>query len=136
MNNPYRKYFFYIIFISCLLGCGAFDVERAESKRIIGNIYVINLNLSEHPGFYAVFKEKSGYERHLLKSDEYIDYLKATDSLMLIKTKAKPDISYYLIYHDKGDSILSTQTVLDFEFEKYEHSINAKYYFVAEKKEE
>ena len=123
------KILFLVLIIFVINGCGIYDYQKAKSLKIIGRIYVVNLNLPEHPGYIVVFQEKSGFERHFLKLGESIDYLKSDDSIMLVKTNPKPEIKFYLIRHDKGDSIIDAATLNDFEFEEYEQAMKAKYVF-------
>lgn len=122
-----------MLLIVSVTSCILFDAGNSTSKRIVGNIYVIDSDVPNDSGFYAIFLQKSGYERHLMKSDEHIKYLKADDSIMLIKTIANPNIAYYIIRHVKGDSILAIQTLPDSEFDHLEQSMDTKYYFISKK---
>lgn len=119
-----------MVIIVGMTSCILFDAGNSTSKKIVGNIYVIDSDIPTDSGFYAIFLEKSGYERHLMKSDEHIKYLKANDSVMLIKTIANPNIAYYVIYHVMGDSISAIQNLSDSEFDYYEQAIDAKYFFI------
>ena len=68
-----------------------------------------------------------------MKSNDHIKYLKANDSIMLIKTIANPNIAYYIIRHVKGGSILTIQNLSDSEFDHYEQAMNTKYSFIPNK---
>ena len=126
-----KRWFFYITVMMGIAGCQLFDMNKAESKKIVGNLYVVNLHLPEHPGFFIVFQQKSGYEKHLLQEEESIDYFKGNDSVLLIKTKANPAIVYYKIVHDQGEHISSVQTLSGVEFDNYVNRMVVKYEFVA-----
>lgn len=125
-----------MLVISCTTSCILFDAGNAKTKKIVGNVYVIDSDEPNDPGFYVIFLQKSGYERHLMKSDEHIEYLKANDSVILIKTIPNPSIAYYIINHLKGDSILSIRNLSDSQFHYYVHSMNFKYSFIPTSKEE
>lgn len=122
-----------MLIIVGITSCILFDAGNSASKRIVGNIYVIDSDVPNDSGFYAIFLQKSGYERHLMKSDDHIKYLKANDSIMLIKTIANPNIAYYIIRHVKGDSILVIQNLSDSEFDHYEQAMDTKYFFIPNK---
>ncbi len=111
------------------LGCGFFDYEKSENKQIVGNFYIVNLHLKEHPGFFLVFKERSGHERIFLGINEYIDYLKANSSMILIKTRPNPEVSYYLVEHNYGDTVLNFKKIFADDFENYELSMKVQYRF-------
>lgn len=112
-------------------GCLLFDAGNSESKKIVGNIYVINSDVPNSPGYYPIFLEKSGYERHLIKSDEHIDEIIGNDSIILISTIPNPEIAYYLIKHSNGDSILTIKSLSQTEYGNYEKNIEIKYSFIA-----
>lgn len=124
-----------MLIIVSIPSCILFDAGNSASKKIVGNIYVIDSDVPNDSGFYAIFLQKSGYERHLMKSDDHIKYLKANDSIMLIKTIANPNIAYYVIHHVKGDSILAIQNLSDSEFGHYEEAMDTKYFFIPNKKD-
>ena len=121
-----------ILLLSLFSSCGFYDFERAESKQILGNFYVVNLHLREHPGFLLVFRQKNGYERSFLEIGESIDYLKADDSLILIKAKPGFEFSYYLIEHYNGDSVLNVKRILDIDFKEYESKMKFEKTFVVD----
>lgn len=129
-----KKICIYALIVISITGCLLFDAGNSASKKIVGNIYVIDSDEPNDSGFYAIFLQKSGYERHLMKSDERISYLKANDSIILIKTVPNPKIAYYAIYHYRGDSIVSIHNLSDSEFIQYEQAINPKYFFIPNKK--
>jgi hypothetical protein len=126
MRNIINRYLISLLLISYLEGCGYIDSQKAVSKKIIGNIYIINLRLPEHPGSYLVFEEKSGYERQVLKKDENVDFIRYNDSVLLIKTLRNPEIHYYLIKHDKGTSILNNIEMTEIDFASYDTSFLKK----------
>ena len=118
--------------ITCIGSCQMFDITKAESKKVVGNIYVVNLHLPEDSGNFIVFRKKGKLDQYLLRSDEYIDYIKANDSIILIKTKINPVIAYYKILHKNGDSIISVNKLTKSDFIGYENIINIKYRFMSE----
>ncbi|MGN6399452.1 MAG: hypothetical protein ACTHMD_03295 [Flavisolibacter sp.] len=127
-----KKYFCYIVCmvsIGCLFGCGFFDIEKAESRKVIGNIYVINLNIPEDAGYYIVFRKHPNADRYLLKDYEYVDYLKGNDSILLVKTKINSINKYHLIEHYKGDKVVRVQDLSALDFLNYEHFLKEKYTF-------
>jgi len=132
MQNILKRYILYILLCCCITSCGLSDSEKGESKKIIGHIYVFNPHLPEDSGFYLIFRNIPRSDLFLLKYT-YVDYLKSNDSEMLIKTKANPEIGYYIIYHNKGDSILSIHNLSNPEFVNYEHTMVVTNYFVADK---
>jgi hypothetical protein len=79
-----------------------------------------------------VFRQKNGYERSFLEIGESIEYLKADDSLILIKAKPGFEFSYYLIEHYNGDSVLNVKRILDIDFKEYESKMKFEKTFVAD----
>lgn len=125
--------FLCLVLFACM-GCGFFDFERAESTKIVGSIYAVNLNLPEHPGFYIVLRLPSGYERHLLVDRDTVDYLKSDDSLMLVKAKREDNPVFYAIRHERGAEVSDIREVPDSLFAEYETKITNKYYFSSRSK--
>jgi len=95
-------------------------------------MYVLNPHLPEDSGFYLIFRNMPKSDRFLLEY-KHIDYLKSNDSVMLVKTKAIPDVAFYMIHHVKGDSIVNIQNLSDSGFTNYENKMSPKYYFVSDK---
>jgi hypothetical protein len=114
--------------------CSFFDSYHVKLEKVLGSIYVRNLNLPDQHGFYPVLVLPSGYERHLLEGHDTVQYLKSDDSIMLIKAGGRDEIIYYLIKHNKGESVSDIQKVSDSIFKEYESVVTAKYFFSAEEK--
>lgn len=123
-----------VVYLSSLflqISCGFLDYERSESEKIIGNFYVVNLHLKEQPGFFLMYKEKNGHDRIFLAFNECIDYLKSSTSKIIVKTKPNPQVSYYLIEHINGDTILNCKKIFDSDFRDYELNMQLKKTFIA-----
>lgn len=120
---------FVALLVVLVSGCGLQDYRKSISEKIAGNIYVVNLNVAEHPGFFAVFLEKSGFERHLLREGDQIDYLTGDDQVIMIKTKGTRYPTYYEIFHKSGDSILAITRLSESDFESRKNGFKEKYHF-------
>ena len=131
MKITLKQFCFYIMVIISITGCQMFDMTKSESQKITGNIYLVNLHIPEQPGFFVVFQKKSGYEQHFLNQNESVDYIKANDSLLLIKTTANPNVAYYKIVHDKGENIVSVKIISGTDFLNYESTMVIKYNFIS-----
>jgi hypothetical protein len=128
------KFSGYVILLSLLIcGCELHEYTKNISEKITGNIYVVNLNVADHPGFYAVFKEKSGFERRLLREGDQIDYLIGDDSMVMIKTKGTRYPTCYEIFHRMGDSILAVSRLSESDFEVKKNGFKGKYFFADNK---
>lgn len=125
---------FVVLFFVFVSGCGLQDYRKTISEKIAGSIYVINLNRAEHPGYFAVFLEKSGFERHLLREGDQIDYLTGDDQVIMIKTKGTRYPTYYEIFHKGGDSILAVSRLSEKDFEARKNGFKEKYHFVDQDK--
>lgn len=112
-----------------LTGCGFYDFEKARSEKLIGNIYVVNLNIPEDSGFYLVFRRGPRREEYLFKDFEYVAEVKGNDSLLLIKTQKDSIYNYRLIRHLKGTSILSTTNLTLEDFIEAEKTLKSDYSF-------
>lgn len=128
-NNLLIKKLLPLLMIMLTAGCSFFDSYHVKSEKVLGSIYVRNLNLPDQHGFYPVLVMSSGYERHLLEGHDTIQYLKSDDSIMLIKAGGRDEIIYYLIKHNKGESVSDIQKVSDSIFKEYEAMLIAKYFF-------
>lgn len=115
--------------LSMVLGCGFSDFEKAESKKIVGNIYVINLNIPEDSGFYIILRKNPKYDKYLFEDYEYVDYIEGNDSLLLIKTRIDFNTKYHLIEHSKGDTIFQIKDLSETEFLNVEKFLFKKYFF-------
>lgn len=124
-----KKSIFFAAIICSLIGCGFSDMERAKSRKIIGNLYVINLNIPEDSGFYIIFRNKPAEDKYLLKDYEYVDYLEGNDSILLVKTRIDSISNYHLIEHDKGDTIFRIENLSVADFLNNKQSFTTKYYF-------
>jgi len=109
-----------------------FDMTKAESKKIIGKIYWINLHIPEAPGYFLIFREKDKADFYILKDNESIDSLKGNDSVLLIKAKDSSNAVYYEIAHDKGENIINVKKISGIEFSNYSNVLKTKYYFVVQ----
>jgi hypothetical protein len=131
INKKRMKFWGCILLLLVLIsGCGLGSYRKSKTEQITGGIYVINLNVPEHPGFHAVFIEKSGSERQLLREGDQIDYLTGDDSVIMIKTKGTRYPTYYEIFHRKGDSILAISRLSETDFEAKKNGFKEKYHFV------
>lgn len=128
-----KKLFLLTLFFSfCILfGCRIFDVEKAQSRKIIGNIYLVNLNIPEDSGFYLIVRKKPSPDHYILKDFEYVTYLNGNDSILLVKTRVNDEIEYHLINHDKGDSVIKIEDLTESSFLNYQHFIKSDFHFDA-----
>lgn len=125
-----KKIFRMIWILSYVMtGCGFYDFEKARSEKLIGDIYVVNLNLPEDSGFYLVFRRKPGREEYLFKDFEYVQEVMGNDSLLLVKTQVDSIYNYRLIRHQKGTSIVSTTDLTIEDFIDAEKKIKSDYSF-------
>lgn len=120
----------FILVTVLMSGCGFYDYERAETEKIVGNIYAVNLYLPDFLGYYVVFLTNSGNEHPLTPLNENVEYIKSSDAVILIKTIKSLGKKFYLVQHDQGKNIPNVQNLTEFEFSSYERNMKSKYQFI------
>lgn len=110
-------------------GCGFYDFEKVRSEKLIGNIYVVNLNIPEESGYYLVFRKGPKREEYLFEDFEYVAEAKGNDSLLLVRTQKDSVYNYHLIRHINGNSILSSTDLTVQDFIEAEKKLKIDYNF-------
>lgn len=125
-----KRLFIYITVVIGITGCQMFDMTKAESEKIIGKIYWINLHIPEDPGYFLIFRENDKADHYLLKPEESLVCFKGNDSVLLVKAKVNPTMVHYKIIHNQGEQILSVKTLKETEYDNYINTMCIKYEFV------
>lgn len=129
------KYFFSIVIVSLVARCGYPDYKRSESKRLVGGIYIVNLNLPEEPYDYLVFLDKTGREVELLKQPDALQSVVGNDSILLAHATTDTVSHYYAIFHQHGDTILNSSELTRDSYLLISTQISKRYSFHAEVEE-
>lgn len=117
-------------FLSLILGCNILDVNKAESKKLVGNFYTIRYNLApEDSGYYLILRKKSHRDTYLFKDYEYVEFIVGNDSLLLVKTKLDYLNKFYALKHINGDTILNKLTLSEKEFDSVKNLLTPKYQY-------
>src|SRR5690606_5067078 len=88
----------FLLFLISFIKCGLYDIEKARSKKIIGNFYLFFPNIPEDTGHYLIYRNMKTSDKFFFQDNEYVQEIFWSDSIILLETKLDSIINYYLVY--------------------------------------